>query len=214
MGIKILTIDDHALFRRCMVDYLDAIDDIEVIGEAASPEQGYDLALEKNPDIILLDLDLGGRSGMNLAERILRKKPDAVIVILSAYKEDDQIARAMQIGARGYLVKDIAPDEMVAELRKIVHGEMIYPHHFLLNQARSNVTGKAGRSGLPGDITPREREVLQWVSEGKTDKEIAAKLSVSEHTIKNHMKSIRKKLGASNRVQASLKAIDLGIVER
>ena len=214
MGIKILTIDDHALFRRCMVDYLNAIDDIEVIGEAASPEQGYDLALEKNPDIILLDLDLGGRSGMNLAERILKKNPDAMVVILSAYKEEDQIARAMQIGARGYLVKDIAPDEMVTELRKIMDGEMIYPQNFLLNQARSNVTGKASRPGLPGDITPREREVLQWVSEGRTDKEIATLLSVSEHTIKNHMKSIRKKLGSSNRIQASMKAIDLGIIER
>lgn len=214
MGIKILTIDDHALFRRCMVDYLNAIDDIEVVGEAASPEQGYDLVLGKNPDIILLDLDLGGRSGMNLAERILKKKPDAKVVILSAYKEEDQIARAMQIGARGYLVKDIAPDEMVAELRKIMAGEMVYPHHFLLNQARSNVTGKAGRAAIPGDITPREKEVLQWVSEGRTDKEIATQLSVSEHTVKNHMKSIRKKLDASNRILASLKAIDLGIIER
>lgn len=214
MAIKILTIDDHALFRSCMVDYLNAVDDLTVVGQAASPEQGYELALKSKPDIILVDLDLGGRDGMNLAERILRKMPETFVVILTAYKEEDQIARAMQIGARGYLSKDIAPDEMVSELRKIQRGEMIYPQRFLINQARINVSRGNKKTNLPGDLTPREVEVLQWVSDGKTDKEIAVKLSISEHTIKNHMKSVRRKLGTSNRIQASLKAIDQGIIKR
>lgn len=214
MAITILTIDDHALFRRCMVDYLDAVDDLTVVGEAASPEQGYELVQQSKPDIILVDLDLGGRDGMNLAERILNKDPAAMVVILTAYKEEDQIVRAMQIGAKGYLSKDIAPDEMVKELRKIKRGEMIYPQKFLLKQAKINVTGVGKKTSQAGELTPREIEVLQWVSDGKTDREIAVKLSISEHTVKNHMKSVRKKLGISNRVQASLKGIDMGIIKR
>ena len=214
MTIKIITIDDHALFRRCMVDYLNAVEDLIVVGEAASPEQGYELAQKSNPNIILIDLDLGGRDGMDLAEQILKKDPKALVVILSAYKEEDQIARAMQIGAKGYLSKDIAPDEMIKELRKINNGEMIYPLNFLLQQAKSNVSSEEKKTSQPGELTPREIEVLQCVSDGKTDKIIATNLSVSEHTIKNHMKNIRKKLGTSNRMLASLKAIDLGIVKR
>jgi len=212
--IKILTIDDHALFRRCMVDYLNAVEDLTVVGEAAAPEQGYELVQESKPDIILVDLDLGGRDGMNLAERILNKTPEAMVVILTAYKEEDQISRAMQIGARGYLSKDIAPDDMVKELRRIKNGEMIYPQSFLLKQAKCNVTGGAKKASLAGELTPREVEVLQWVSDGKTDKDIGVILSISEHTIKNHMKSIRKKLGVNNRIQASIKAIDLGVLKR
>jgi two-component system nitrate/nitrite response regulator NarL len=214
MTIKIITIDDHALFRRCMVDYLNAVEDLTVVAEAASPEQGYELVQKSKVDIILIDLDLGGRSGMDLAEQILKNNAKALVVILSAYKEEDQIVRAMQIGAKGYLSKDIAPDEMIKELRKINRGEMSYPLNFLLAQAKNNVVSKGKKTSQPGALTSREIEVLQWVSDGNTDKVIAAQLSISEHTIKNHMKSIRKKLGTSNRMLASLKAIDLGIVKR
>lgn len=215
MVIKVLTIDDHALFRCCMVDYLDAIDGISVVGEAASPEQGLTMALELDVDVILVDLDLGGRDGMKLAEKILTHKPETTVVILTACKEEDQMARALQIGAKAYLQKDIAPDDLVHEIRKIVQGKVIYPQTFLLNQARNNLSrgGDAG-SSMQTQLTPREREVLQCMSEGLTDKGIARDLSVSDHTIKNHMKSIRKKLGASNRVQASKKGIALGIVKR
>lgn len=214
MNIKILTVDDHALFRRCMVEYLDAVEDLTVVGEVASPEKGFELVQDLNPDLILVDLDLGGKDGMDLAERILKKTPKAAVVILTASTDDDQIARAMKIGAKAYLSKDIAPDEMVKELRKINQGEMSYPLNFLLQQAKNNVSREKKENNQPGDLTTREIEVLQWVTDGKTDKVIAEKLSISEHTIKNHMKSIRKKLGASNRLQASHKAIDMGLVKR
>lgn len=214
MNIKILTVDDHALFRRCMVEYLDAVEDLTVVGEVASPEKGFELVQDLNPDLILVDLDLGGKDGMDLAERILKKTPKAAVVILTASTDDAQIARAMKIGAKAYLSKDIAPDEMVKELRKINQGEMSYPLNFLLQQAKNNVSREKKENNQPGDLTTREIEVLQWVTDGKTDKVIAEKLSISEHTIKNHMKSIRKKLGASNRLQASHKAIDMGLVKR
>lgn len=213
MEISVLTVDDHALFRHCMVDYLDSQDDITVAGQASSPEQGFTMAMELEPDITLVDLDLGGRDGMQLAEKIINQLPSATVVILTAYKEEDQMARALQIGAKGYLTKDIAPDEMVNQLRKIMRKQVIYPQNFLLNRARSSLAGDSG-SGSSSSLTPRELEVLHNVSDGKTDKEIARILSISEHTIKNHMKSIRKKLGASNRIQASLKGIDLGIIKR
>lgn len=214
MTIKIITIDDHALFRHCMVDYLNAVDDLTVVGDTASPIQGYELVQTKDADITLVDLDLGGRDGMKLAEQILKFNPKAKVVILSAHKGDEQMARAMQIGAKGYLNKDISPDEMIKELRKIHRGEMIYPLKFLLEQAKNNVEDDSKKSNQPSDLTRREIEVLEWASGGDTDKIIALKLSISEHTIKNHMKNIRRKLGTSNRILASLKAMDLGIVKR
>lgn len=214
MNITILSIDDHALFRRCMVDYLDALDDFTVIGEAASPEQGYELALSLKPEIILVDLDLGGRDGMNLAERILNKNSKSIVVILTACTEEKQMVRAMQIGAKAYLSKDIAPDEMVTKLRKIQRGEMVYPVDFLLKQTKNSISSGLKKNRREDDLTPRETEVLQWASDGKTDKAIAHLLSVSEHTIKNHMKNIRKKLDTNNRMQASIKAMELGIIKR
>ncbi len=214
MTIKILTVDDHALFRRCMVEYLDAVEDLTVVGEVASPEKGYELVQKVNPDLILVDLDLGGKDGMNLVEKILDNNPDALVVILTASTEEEQMIRAMKLGAKAFLNKEIAPDEMVIELRKIMQGEMSYPLNFLLQQAKNNVSRDKKENNQPGDLTTREIEVLQWVTDGKTDKVIAEKLSISEHTIKNHMKSIRKKLGVSNRLQASHKAIDMGIIKR
>ncbi|GMR21418.1 MAG: two-component system response regulator NarL [Gammaproteobacteria bacterium] len=216
MPINILTIDDHALFRQCMVSYLNAVDDITVLGEAASPAQGYDMAMQLEPDIILVDLDLGGKSGMGLAEKIKQARPKSIIAMLTAHEHEDQMIRALQIGLQGYLLKDIAPDVLIQELRRMHAGDLVYPHSFLLRQTRQRISGseKIDADRDVTDLTPREREVLQWATDGLADKEIARKLSVSENTIKNHMKNVRKKLGVNNRVKASLVAIEKGIINK
>ncbi len=213
--MRVLTVDDHALFRRCMVDFLSAQADIEVVAEASSPQQGEILACELRPDVALVDLDLGGHNGMELAEKIIGCCTDCAVVILTAYQDQEQMLRAVRIGARGYLSKDIAPNELVQQLRKVMQGDMLYPQDFLFTQLKSNLHKNVKKTDtLDRSLTPREVEVLQLVTDGLTDKEAAVKLEVSEHTIKNHMKSVRRKLDASNRVQATLTGIKLGIVKK
>lgn len=194
-----------------MVDFLGAQEDIDVVGETASPQQGRSLATELQPDIALVDLDLGGQDGMILAEEIIVSCPDCSVVILSAYYHHEQMLRALSVGACGYLSKDIIPEKLMEELRRVVQGEMLYPKEFLIKQLKKNIR-KTTRSLQT--LTPREIEVLQLVTDGMKDKEAAIKLNVSEYTIKNHMKSVRKKLNVSNRVQATLTGIKLGIVSK
>lgn len=212
--IRVLAIDDHALFRSCMVGFLDSDTDIEVVGEASSSQQGRIMACELQPDIALVDLDLGGHDGMEVAKEIVSCCPDCAVIILTAYQDQEQMLRALRIGARGYLLKDIAPDDLLKELHRVVRGEMLFPKDFAITQLRNNLQANGSADSRPDKLlTPRELEVLQLVADGLTDKEVAKKLSISEHTIKNHMKAVRRKLGTSNRVQAILSGIKMGIVK-
>lgn len=199
-----------------MVDFLNEADDIEVVGEAATPQQGLALAESLQPDAALVDYDLGGHDGIALAEEISIKCPDCAVVILTAFEDESQMLRAIGFGAKGYLIKDIEPEQLVTQLRRIQRGDMIYPGNFLVNQVRSTLGKKDIRKSvdLANTLTPREKEVLQHVTDGLTDREVGNRLAVSENTIKNHMKSVRKKLGVNNRVQATLTGLRLGIVKK
>lgn len=213
--MRVLTIDDHILFRRCMVDFLSIQEDIIVVGEAAAPDAALVMVNELKPDIALVDIDLGGKDGLTLARDILQSCPNVAIVILSASQHENQMVRAIQIGAKGYLVKDIEPEDLLVALRQVMDGELVFPCSFLVRQIRNQLTGhrSPATSSEEGGLTQREREVLQLVSSGLTDKQVARRLSISENTIKNHMKHIRNKLGATNRVQAIILGIQLGVVK-
>jgi len=213
--MRILTIDDHALFRRCMVDFLHDQQEVQEVAEAASFVQGLDVVSEVRPDITLVDIDLGGQDGLALAEQIIASCPETAVVMLTADQAEEQMLRAVQIGARGYLLKDIDPENLIQELRKVMQGEMVFPQAFLLRQVKSNLVRQLKReAGNEVELTAREQEVLQLVTDGLTDREVGGQLSVSENTVKNHMKSIRKKLGVSNRVQATMAGLKQGIVNK
>lgn len=208
--MRILTIDDHALFRRCMSDYLNDIEDLEVVGEASSGEAGLDLVDTLKPDIALVDYDLGGRDGIALTEQIMERCPQCLVVILTGSEDENQMRRALSLGAKGYILKDIEPGNLVTKLRQIVAGEMVFPQSFLINQAKNSVRPPQDEETL----TPREIEVLQLVTNGLIDRSIASQLEISENTVRNHMKSVRRKLGVTNRLQATLIGLQTGIVKK
>ena len=208
--MRVLTIDDHALFRRCMSDYLNDIEDLEVVGEASSGEAGLDLVDTLKPDIALVDYDLGGHDGIALTEQIMERCPQCLVVILTGSEDENQMRRALSFGARGYILKDIEPGKLVTKLRHIAAGEMEFPQSFLINQAKNSVRPPQDEETL----TPREIEVLQLVTDGLIDRSIASQLEISENTVRNHMKSVRRKLGVTNRLQATLIGLKKGVVQK
>ncbi|GMR16894.1 MAG: response regulator transcription factor [Gammaproteobacteria bacterium] len=221
--MRVLTVDDHVLFRRCLVNFLTAYDDITIVGEAESYEPAMQMISDLHPDISLIDIDLDGQDGLELTKDILQRDTRCAVIMLTASQNEANMLKAVQIGASGYIVKDMEPDSLVTAMRSVMLGDTVFPRSFLMNQVK-NPTRKnnydPGSSEIqdhgkvPNKIlTNRELEVLQLVTDALTDKRIAIKLSVSMFTIKNHMKSIRRKLKASNRVEASMKGIQMGIVE-
>lgn len=208
--MRVVTIDDHALFRRCMSDYLNDIEDMEVVGEASSGEAGLDLVDTLQPDIALVDYDLGGHDGIALTQQIMERCPSCSVVILTGSEDENQMRRALGLGAKGYILKDIEPDKLVTKLRRISAGEMAFPQSFLINQAKNSVRPPQDEETL----TPREIEVLQLVTDGLIDRSVASQLEISENTVRNHMKSVRRKLGVTNRLQATLIGLKKGIVQK
>jgi len=211
--MRILTVDDHMLFRRCMVDFLEAHEGIEVVGEAASPDRALDLMRTVAPDLALVDIDLGGQDGVVLAETMVQRWPSCTVVLLTACEDEAQMLRAMNAGVSGYLVKDIHPEHLVAALQLVMDGDTVFSKAFMEKHVRGRTRPTGALAGeAKTKLSEREVEVLRLVSDGLMDKQVADRLGISESTIKNHMRSIRRKLGASNRVQASLIAVQTGLI--
>ncbi len=214
--MRVFIIDEHILFRRCMLAYLKDNKDIVIVGEADSPELAIEVLQKRNtPDIFLVDMDLSNEYKTELLTNMRQAVPDSVIVMLSEIPVEEQMVESIKLGASGYLGKDIEPEALIEALFKINEGEIIFPQYLLIDQIRSSieppeVSAKPYRNI---NLTKRELEVLQLVTYGLMDKQIAEKLLVSENTVKNHMKSIRKKFGVSNRLQATLAGIEMGVTQ-
>jgi DNA-binding NarL/FixJ family response regulator len=196
-----------------MTSYLGSQPDITILGETSLPETALAMVKEMQPDITLVDIDLGGQDGLHLAQQLRAINPAGAVVVLSASDSEEQMRRALEIGAAGYLVKDIAPESLVKALHRVMEGEMVFSRSFLLNQARSSLRPPAPAAAAAA-LSDREREVLGLVAEGLMDKQIASRFGISENTVKNHLKNIRQKLGALNRVQACLIALEQGMIDR
>lgn len=221
--MRVLTVDDHALFRRCLVNFLAAYDDINVIGEADSYESALQMTCKLQPDITLVDIDLDGQDGLRLTQDILQRCTHCAVIILTASQDEAKMLQAVQIGASGYVAKNVEPDSLVVAMHRVMNGDTVFPRSFLMNQVRhpTQEDNPGPKSSAKQDcckaqnkiLTDREIEILQLATGALTDKAIATELSVSVFTIKNHMKSIRRKLKASNRVEATMKGIQMGIVQ-
>lgn len=218
--MRVFIIDKHVLFRRCMLAYLQEYKDLSVVGETESLESAIEILKtgELQPDIFLVDTDLSNQDGAELLVRLQTIATKAIIVILSEIPVEEQIVQAIKLGAGGYLGKDIEPETLIEALHRIFNGEKIFPQYLLIKQIESSSEdsesfSKSAKAKSAKDInlTKRELEVLQLVTHGLMDKQIAEKLLVSENTVKNHMKSIRRKFGVSNRLQATLAGIKLGV---
>jgi DNA-binding NarL/FixJ family response regulator len=201
--IRILVVDDHAIVRKGLVALLNTVEGLSVVGEASDGEQAILAHRSCKPDVTLMDLRLPKIGGADAIARIRRENPTARIIVLTTFDGDEDIFRALQAGAKGYLLKGMDATELTEAIRAVYAGKSKIP---------AIVAEKlAGRMGGP-ELTTRELEVLKRIVAGRSNKEIGGDLHISEATVKTHINSILGKLGVSDRTQAATTALQRGIV--
>jgi len=202
--IRVLIVDDHRVVRVGLRAIIDAEPDMEVVAEAGDGPAALAAYAEHKPDITLLDLRLPGMSGPEVLTALRQQDPEATVIVLTSYDADEDVYRAVQAGARGYLLKGTLPDGVLeAAIRKVHAGQRL-----LAPEAAARL---ADRMTSP-QLTPREVAVLELVARGKSNKEIGTMLSLAEGTVKTHLKRIYEKLGVGDRTEAALVAVQRGIV--
>jgi len=212
--IRVMLVDDHALFRKGIASLLAACPDIEVVGEADNGAQALASVADLMPDLILMDIQMPEVDGLEATRRIKAEHPYVKIVMLTVAEEDRSLFEAIKAGAQGYLVKKMDPEEFLSMIRGVSRGEAPLSRTVaskILTEFSRRVQGPPPEDPA-AKLTPREREVLQLLTQGNTNKEIANTLGVSENTVKNHLKNILAKLHLQNRVQAVTFALRHGIV--
>jgi NarL family two-component system response regulator LiaR len=211
--IKVLIVDDHQVVRQGLRTFLELHEDIRVVGEAGNGEEAVAMAARLAPDVILMDLVMPGMDGITATSRIKSIHPATRVIALTSFTEDDKIFPALQAGASSYLLKDVTPDELVEAIRAAHHGETrLHPDvgRRLVEQVAHQPPVK--QTGSASSLTEREREVIQLVTEGKSNREIAEALIISDKTVKAHISNILGKLGLNDRTQMAVYAIKHGLV--
>jgi NarL family two-component system response regulator YdfI len=204
--IRILVADDHLVVREGLQLILGMEEDMLVVGEAENGETAVRLAVELQPDVVLMDLRMPGMGGLEAIERILVQQPGMAIVILTTYNEDDLMIRGLQAGARGFLLKDTGRETLFNTIRAAARGEtLLQPEVMARVMAHMSQENQAAAPPDPAgheDLTERELEVLTAVARGERNKEIALQLGITERTVKAHLTNIYNKLGVDSRAAA------------
>ncbi|MEX0750086.1 MAG: response regulator transcription factor [Dehalococcoidia bacterium] len=209
-AIVVLIADDHAIVRQGLTTFLELQEGIEVGGEAADGERAVALAERIKPDVVLMDLVMPVLDGIEAIARIHESSPSTRIIVLTSFADDERIFAAIRVGAAGYLMKDVSPQELARAIRMVHAGEPI-----LAPGVMRRLMDEVGRpSEEAGDhLTEREIEVLKLIAQGRSNKEIARDLSLSEKTVKTHVSNILQKLRLADRTQAALYAVRRRLVE-
>jgi NarL family two-component system response regulator LiaR len=206
-NIRILIVDDHPVVREGMRGLISIKPGLEVIGEAEDGFEAVLLARKLQPDVILMDLEMPRKNGLEAIREIRSENPTAHILILTSFTEDEKIFSAIEAGALGCLLKDSAPQELVRAIRDVHQGELtLHP-----TIARKMLQRQSGQPSPESDLTDREIEVLRLLAQGLSNKDIADSLVVSVPTVRSHVTNILSKLNLSNRTQAVLYALREGI---
>jgi DNA-binding NarL/FixJ family response regulator len=202
--IRVLAVDDHPLLREGIAALIGSEEDMELVGEASNGREALDLFRKYQPDITLMDLQMPEMNGIDAIGAIRGEFPDARIIILTTHPGDFQVSRALKAGARGYVLKGMLRKELLETIRAVHAGQKR-----LSSEAAVEIAEHATDCGL----TPREIDVLRLVAMGNANKEVGARLSLTEVTVKSHVKSILAKLGASDRTHAVTIALRRGIID-
>jgi DNA-binding NarL/FixJ family response regulator len=213
--IKILIVDDQALFREGLVTLLSVQPDFKVVGEAANGEEALRLCAQHHPNVVLMDLRMPVLDGVTATRRLRATLPDCRVIVLTTFDDDEYVFEGMRAGAVGYLLKDVSSEKLFEAIRASARGE-----YFLLPSITAKVIEEFARVSRPAPpqveplidpLSGREIEILRLVATGASNKEIAERLVIAEGTVKNHLTNILAKLGVKDRLQAVLKARELGI---
>jgi len=220
--IKVLIVDDHPLFRQGLSDLLSTEPHMEVVGEAADGEVAIEMVYEVHPDVILMDINLPTINGLQVTRKIKSQMSDIKVVVITGYDDAEQVFHALRAGASAYCPKDIPPEALIRIIHAVMDGKYAVGDKIMTyDELMAWLEEKIGHFGGPlvGDpeelfipLSPREMEILEHVTKGLSNKEIAYKLGISHQTVKNHMTAILRKLRVDDRTQAAVYALRHGWV--
>lgn len=213
-GLKLMIVDDHAIFREGLRALLDLEEDFDVVAEASRGDEAVLLAAEETPDVILLDLHLPDGSGADFCRDLLKVSPNSKVLILSAYDDEEEISAALIAGASGYVLKTIGGERLADNIRAVHGGEVLLAPSIAAKvvQQLSRLQQETNRREESlHTLTPREREVFYLASRGMKNSEIAAELYLSEKTIKTHLRNIYNKLDLTSKADLRLFAVRMGL---
>jgi DNA-binding NarL/FixJ family response regulator len=220
--IRVLIVDDHPLFRQGVRLALETEPDFEVAGEAADGKDALQMARDQAPDLILLDVNIPVIDGLEVARLLKLHLPSTGVVILTAYDDEDQLFHAIRVGAAAYFPKDVSPEKLVTALRRVAQGEYIINDNLLsrpmvasrvLKQFSELAAATKDVEPFFAPLSPREMQILDYISQGNSNKEIARTLRISDQTVKNHITSILRKLNVNDRTEAVVYAMRRGWIK-
>ncbi|GAA4192816.1 response regulator [Microbispora amethystogenes] len=211
--VRVLVVDDHPVFREGFAALLGSIDEVEVVGTAATGAEAVEQAARNEPDVVVMDVSMPGMDGIEATRHILRERPETGVVVLTMSEEDGTIFEALRAGARGYLLKGAEPEEVVRAITTVSGGGVVFGAvlagritEFLAPRPQSG----AAAAAFPG-LTAREHEVLDLVAAGLSNGDIAARLFLSQKTVRNHVHAVLGKIQAADRAEAIIRARDAGL---
>lgn len=198
--IRVVVVDDHKIVREGIIAYLNTVEDIEVVGEASSGNEGFDMVKQLRPNVVLMDLIMENGNGIEATKRIMNELPETKVIILTSYYDDEEIFPAIEAGAFSYLLKTSSATEIADAIHKAVRGENVIEPKV----ASKMVKGYQQQRKPHHDLTERELEVLLCIGNGLTNVEISEKLYIGVKTVKTHVSNILSKLGVNDRTQAAI----------
>jgi len=207
--IRVVVVDDHPMFREGLTMFLTSDDGIEVVGQAGSGVEALAVAAETKPDVVLMDLHMPQMSGIEATRKLLADQPDAAVLALTMLDDDASVVAALNAGARGYLLKEATPDEIVRGIRAVAAGDAIFGSG-VADKVLSGIGSRPARPAELRNLTDREHEVLDLLATGLTNSAIASRLYLSEKTVRNYVSGLFTKLGVEDRAAAVAKARDAG----
>lgn len=208
-AVRVMIVDDHAVVREGLRNFLGMLPTIELVGEAASGTEAIALASKEKPRVVRMDLMMPGMDGIEATRRLHELHPETKVIVLTSFADDDKIFPALRAGAVAYLLKDVGPKELAEAVAAAARGE-VRLHPDVTKRLMSELSG--GAPNRPEDeLTDREREVLACIARGRSNKEIGEDLFISEKTVKTHVGAILDKLGLADRTQAALYAVKHGL---
>jgi two-component system NarL family response regulator len=208
-----MVVDDHPVFRKGLISVLKDTPDFQIVGQATNGNEAISRATELLPDVIVMDVRMPECNGVKATAALLQVVPQAKVLMLTVSDEDDDLFAAMEAGARGYLLKSAELDGLISAIKVVAAGDVIITPVMaarLMNELRQG--GRHRADDEFNELSPREKQVTQHVAQGSSNKEIAAALSISETTVKAHLRSILEKLHVKNRAQAAAKAMSRGLL--